>query len=170
MIQAKNRVICVYRHRINKIFFRACGPTRLPDLQLISNGPVFPTILLSESSKGIRCNKTRFMGLMNPIVLIIFRTPRCTLFKKHYHDNTITKDAIFDYVYGILHGPSYREAFANDLSKENTAYPIRSGFPRIRRSRESPCGATSRLRDMRTVTHFPSCSLMTESHNRIIFD
>ncbi|MDE0323505.1 MAG: DEAD/DEAH box helicase family protein [Candidatus Poribacteria bacterium] len=38
-------------------------------------------------------------------------------FREHYQDDTITKDAIFDYVYGILHSPNYREQFANDLSK-----------------------------------------------------
>ena len=43
-------------------------------------------------------------------------------FRYHYNDSTITKDMIFDYVYGVLHAPSYRERFANDLSK---------GLPRI---------------------------------------
>ena len=38
-------------------------------------------------------------------------------FREHYNDDAITKDDIFDYVYGILHTPSYREEFANDLSK-----------------------------------------------------
>ena len=49
-------------------------------------------------------------------------------FHKHYRDNTITKDAIFDYVYGILHVPSYREAFANDLSKEIPRIPFAPDF------------------------------------------
>ena len=47
-------------------------------------------------------------------------------FREHYPDDTITKDGIFDYVYGVLHTPSYRERFANDLSKNDTAYPVRS--------------------------------------------
>ena len=38
-------------------------------------------------------------------------------FREHYNDDAITKDDIFDYVYGVLHVPSYREQFANDLSK-----------------------------------------------------
>ena len=36
---------------------------------------------------------------------------------EHYRDNTITKDNIFNYVYGILHAPNYKDQFANDLSK-----------------------------------------------------
>ena len=49
-------------------------------------------------------------------------------FCEHYRDDTITKDMIFDYVYGILHAPSYREAFANDLSKEIPRIPFAPDF------------------------------------------
>ena len=38
-------------------------------------------------------------------------------FRVRYNDNSITKDGIFDYVYGVLHAPGYRERFANDLAK-----------------------------------------------------
>ena len=49
-------------------------------------------------------------------------------FCERYSDNTITKDTIFDYVYGVLHAPSYREAFANDLSKELPRIPFAPDF------------------------------------------
>ena len=49
-------------------------------------------------------------------------------FRENYCDDTITKDAIFDYVYGILHAPSYREAFVNDLSKEIPRIPFAANF------------------------------------------
>ena len=49
-------------------------------------------------------------------------------FREHYHDDTITKDGIFDYVYGVLHTPSYREQFANDLSKEIPRIPFAPDF------------------------------------------
>ena len=49
-------------------------------------------------------------------------------FRKHYGDDTITKDAIFDYVYGVLHAPSYREQFANDLSKMIPRIPFAPDF------------------------------------------
>ena len=41
---------------------------------------------------------------------------------------TITKDAIFDYVYGVLHAPSYRVEFENDLSKELPRIPFAPDF------------------------------------------
>ena len=49
-------------------------------------------------------------------------------FREHYNDDTITKDVIFDYVYGILHAPSYREQFANDLSKMLPRIPYAPDF------------------------------------------
>ncbi len=49
-------------------------------------------------------------------------------FQDHYTDDTITKDDIFDYVYGILHAPSYREQFANDLSKMIPRIPFAPDF------------------------------------------
>ena len=49
-------------------------------------------------------------------------------FREHYRDDSITKDDIFDYVYGILHAPSYQEQFANDLSKMLPRIPYAPDF------------------------------------------
>ena len=49
-------------------------------------------------------------------------------FREHYADDEITKDAIFDYVYGVLHAPAYRERFANDLSKALPRVPMAPDF------------------------------------------
>ena len=49
-------------------------------------------------------------------------------FRVRYNDNTITKDGIFDYVYGVLHAPDYRERFANDLAKELPRLPFAPDF------------------------------------------
>ena len=49
-------------------------------------------------------------------------------FRKHYRDEGITKDAIFDYVYGVLHASAYRERFANDLAKALPRVPLAPDF------------------------------------------
>ena len=49
-------------------------------------------------------------------------------FQEHYSNDTITKDDIFDYVYGVLHAPSYREEFTNDLSKMIPRIPYAPDF------------------------------------------
>ena len=49
-------------------------------------------------------------------------------FRAHYQDHAITKDAIFDYVYGVLHAPEYRHRFASDLAKDLPRVPMAPDF------------------------------------------
>ena len=49
-------------------------------------------------------------------------------FQAHYQNPSITKDAIFDYVYGILHSPIYRKQFQNNLCKELPRIPLAPNF------------------------------------------
>lgn len=49
-------------------------------------------------------------------------------FRAHYGDDSITKDAIFDYVYGVLHAPEYRDRFATDLAKDLPRVPLAPDF------------------------------------------
>jgi len=52
-------------------------------------------------------------------------------FQTRYNDDSITKDAIFDYVYGVLHAPSYRKRFANNLNRELPRIPFAPDFHRF---------------------------------------
>ena len=49
-------------------------------------------------------------------------------FQSHYNDPSITKDDIFDYVYGVLHAPDYRERYASNLRKELPRIPLARDF------------------------------------------
>lgn len=49
-------------------------------------------------------------------------------FQAHYNDMTISKESIFNYVYGILHAPDYREQFAYDLTKMLPRIPFAPDF------------------------------------------
>ena len=51
-----------------------------------------------------------------------------TAFRTHYDDTSITKDQIFDYIYGVLHAADFRERFANDLAKELPRVPFAQDF------------------------------------------
>lgn len=46
----------------------------------------------------------------------------------HYKDNTISKQDIFYYVYGLLHHPGYRKKYANNLSRELPHIPMAPDF------------------------------------------
>ena len=49
-------------------------------------------------------------------------------FRVHYHDPQISRNAIFDYIYGVLHASDFRERFANDLAKELPRIPFADDF------------------------------------------
>ena len=120
----ENRAICVNGVGSNKPF-SALIVDIIPDLEFISKGQCFPRYryerpnqdqgeLLDDASGLTRVDN------INDTALRAFRV--------RYSDNTITKDAIFDYVYGILHASAYRERFANDLAKEMTRIPFAPDF------------------------------------------
>ncbi|EDN69921.1 helicase domain protein [Beggiatoa sp. PS] len=48
--------------------------------------------------------------------------------QQHYQDKTITKWAIFYYVYALLHHPHYREKYAQNLKKELPRLPLTPQF------------------------------------------
>jgi predicted helicase len=49
-------------------------------------------------------------------------------FQDHYPDNSITKLAIFHYVYAVLHDPVYRETYALNLKREFPRIPFYPDF------------------------------------------
>jgi predicted helicase len=51
-----------------------------------------------------------------------------THYQNHYQDTTITKWAIFHYVYGLLHHPTYREKYAANLKRELPRLPLAPDF------------------------------------------
>jgi predicted helicase len=44
-------------------------------------------------------------------------------FTSYYKDDSITKEDLFYYIYGLLHSPEYREKYADNLSKELPRIP-----------------------------------------------
>lgn len=124
---SENRVICVPGIGSNKLF-SILMTDMTPDMQLIFNGQCFPRYryqkpvgapIVTNTLPGIEEVLDRIDNISDTAL---------RAFRDHYRDDTITKDAIFDYVYGVLHAPSYREAFANDLSKEIPRIPFAPDF------------------------------------------
>ena len=122
-----NRVICVSGIGSAKQFSTLVCDT-MPDVQLISNGQCFPRYRYpkrtdstdtSDALPGIGDVPERIDNISDTALHV---------FCEHYRDGTITKDTIFDYVYGVLHAPSYREEFANDLSKMLPRIPFAPDF------------------------------------------
>ena len=119
---SENRVICVLGIGGKKDFSTLMADT-IVDYQFIFNGQCFPRYSYSKNANAGQIKSTDTHERIDNISDTALHA-----FRKHYNDDTITKDDIFDYVYGILHAPSYRDQFANDLSKMLPRIPYAPDF------------------------------------------
>ena len=123
-----NRAICVPATGSRRPF-AALLVDAMPDLHLVEDAcQCFPRYRFeprrdAAGAQGDLLDTAAGLALIDNITDTALRA-----FRVHYNDNTITKDAIFDYVYGILHAPAYRERFANDLAKELPRVPFAPEF------------------------------------------
>ncbi len=124
LVRGENRAICVPGIGSTKPFSALVVDT-MPDLELVSKSQCFPRYRYRRSENtqdelpGLEPKLERVDNIADT-ALRVFRTK--------YGDNSISKDAIFDYVYAVLHHPRYRERFANDLTKELPRVPFAADF------------------------------------------
>ena len=123
-IDSENLVICVPGMGSTKPF-SVLVVDRMPDIQLMFNGQYLPRYRYERRNEKQQNllddnNDVKRVDNITDTALRKFRT--------HYSDSTITKDAIFDYVYGILHDSMYRERFVSDLAKGLPRIPMVSEF------------------------------------------
>ena len=121
----ENRAICVPGGGSDKAFSTLVVDT-MPDLNINAAGTqCFPRYRYRERTEvqrelpGIESARERVDNISDTAL---------RAFRVRYNDNTITKDLIFDYVYGVLHAPTYRARFANDLAKELPRIPLARDF------------------------------------------
>lgn len=116
----KNLIICVTGvGSLNK--FSTYLTNTLPDIQMQSNGQCFPLYYYEKRSAYQPTlfdtgneEYTRKDGITN------FILERC----RESYGPKVTKEDIFYYVYGLLHSPDYRKAFAADLKKMLPRIPL----------------------------------------------
>ena len=124
----ENRAICVPGVGSTKPF-SALMVDCMPDLELISKGQCFPryrfvrkqALSLLEEASGLER-----VDNISDTALAAFRT--------RYQDPAISKDAIFAYVYGVLHAPDFRARFAHDLAKSLPRIPFAADFQAFARA------------------------------------
>lgn len=123
MTSTQNIVICLSGIGANKDF-SAYITDCIPEYQLISNGQCFPLYWYDDSTADIADlfsspqNEADRYVRRNGITDWILSTAR-----KQY-GSKVGKEDIFYYVYGILHSPQYRTAFASDLKKSLPRLPL----------------------------------------------
>ena len=120
----KNLVICVSGIGASKDFSTIITDC-IPDLQLQFNGQCFPLYWYDSSdadvvdlfNQGAEKPMDRYVR-KDGVTDWILNTAR-----KQY-GYKVTKEDIFYYVYGLLHSPDYRAAFATDLKKSLPRLPL----------------------------------------------
>ncbi len=126
---AKNCAICVPGIGSTKPF-SILVVDKMPDRGFVSAAQCFPRYRFEHSIvsgnqrnlPGITPPRSQTGGMDN------ITDTALHIFRDHYNDQGISKDHIFDYVYGILHAPAYRERFANSLVKELPRIPLATDF------------------------------------------
>lgn len=124
---SENRMICVPGKGSTNPFSVIMVDT-MPDVGFNAAAQCFPRwqyLKLSEESAG---SESLLDVDDSPERIDNISDTALQAFCKHYRDDTISKDDIFDYVYGILHAPSYSKEFANDLSKMIPRIPYAPDF------------------------------------------
>lgn len=139
-----NLVIQVTGIGINKDF-SCLVVDSLPDVQTFANGQCFPLYYYEKNEpKGKAVeqgslipqkSKPKQLGLPMPKPVTEEYTRKDAItdaalehFQTHYEDDTIGKEDLFYYVYGILHSPVYRERYAADLKKMLPRVPLAPDF------------------------------------------
>ncbi len=97
----------------------------MPDLGLISASQCFPRYRFENPDEQKQNSLFRNRGGHHIDNITDYALDK---FQSHYQGLKITKDDIFDYVYGVLHAPDFRDAFPNSLSKELARVPLASDF------------------------------------------
>ncbi|WP_395705582.1 DEAD/DEAH box helicase [Casimicrobium huifangae] len=123
---AENLVICVsgmgFKDGVSVLMTDA-----LPDLQIQFNGQCFPLYLYDETDANESEAKQSALFASRADLAHKRRDAitdtGLTHFQSAYPGETISKEDLFYYVYGLLHSPDYRERYADNLSKELPRIP-----------------------------------------------
>ena len=110
--EGENRVICVGDY--DRKEFAVLMSESISDLNFYGDPQQsFPFYIYDEDGRNCRENITDWA---------------LEEFRAHYGDETISKWAIFHYVYGLLHHPEYRERYAADLKRDLPHLPFAPDF------------------------------------------
>ena len=119
----ENRLICV--SGVGSQEFSVLMTGSITDVQFMMNGQCFPLYLYDRdpgqksgdlfSEAGSSGKEGRRYAITDTAL---------TRFRTQYQTDSITKEDIFYYIYGILHFEDYRKAFANNLMKDLPRIPL----------------------------------------------
>lgn len=124
----KNLTICVSGVGAGKKFSALMVDT-VSDFETVTKNQCFPRYRY-ENASGKNADILGESGGLRRVDNIPAATVR--LFQSHYQNTDINGDAIFCYVYGVLHSAQYKSRFAADLRKSLPRIPYAKTFADFR--------------------------------------
>lgn len=94
----------------------------IPDLELISKGQNFPLYYYERTNPDAPEAEAEYERRDAVTDYALAK------FQRMLGDDSISKEDIFYYVYGLLHSPEYRDRFANNLKRELPRIPVSANF------------------------------------------
>jgi len=85
-------------------------------------------------------------------------------FQKAYQDNTISKEDLFYYIYGLLHSEDYRTRFADNLMKELPRIPAVKKFDDFKAFSQAGRALANLHLNYETVAKYPA-NIITKNKN-----
>lgn len=85
-------------------------------------------------------------------------------FQKAYQDNTISKEDLFYYIYGLLHSQDYRTRFADNLMKELPRIPAVKKFDDFKAFSQAGRALANLHLNYETIEQYPA-TLVTKNKN-----
>ena len=85
-------------------------------------------------------------------------------FQKAYQDNTISKEDLFYYIYGLLHSEDYRTRFADNLMKELPRIPAVKKFDDFKAFSQAGRALANLHLNYETIEQYPA-TLVTKNKN-----
>ena len=114
-----NQAICVTGIS-SRVDFSALMVDKVPNLNFYYTGQCFPRYVYSKGQEDLASDNNSRQDNISSYALKEFRS--------HYKDKRIDRDAIFYYVYGLLHHPSYKSKFSANLRKLLPHIPFASSL------------------------------------------
>jgi predicted helicase len=128
---ADNLGIYVVAPGENSYFAALAVSGAIPDLHLLATGQFFPRYRYEKNESD--ANQLGAFDTGDEWTRIDNVTDEALAgYRATYPDADVSKDDIFDYVYGILHSPEYRTRFAADLKKMLPRIPKARDFVAFR--------------------------------------
>lgn len=159
--QAENIVICVSGISAKSVFSSFIS-SNIVDIQLIFNGQCFPLYLYDQeqAEEGLFASDDKPKLKRRDAIT----DAGLQHFQKAYQDNTISKEDLFYYIYGLLHSQDYRTRFADNLMKELPRIPAVKKLDDFKAFSQAGRALANLHLNYETIEQYPA-TLVTKNKN-----